>query len=101
MTERPSISFIVPCYNEAGNIEGTVASIKDALSSSNRFDKFEIIIFNDLSTDSTGEIIERIAKEEKSVRTVHNKKNMGFGYNYTEGVRLATGQPTKIVGAGQ
>ena len=90
MAERPSISIIVPCYNEAGNIEGTVESIKSALRSLNRFDRFEIIIFNDCSTDKTGEIIEAIKEREDSVITAHNKRNMGFGYNYTEGVRLAS-----------
>ncbi|MBE9527887.1 MAG: glycosyltransferase family 2 protein [Proteobacteria bacterium] len=89
MADKPSISIIVPCYNEAGNIEGTVESIKSALDSSARFGEAEIIIFNDLSTDSTGEVIDSIAEKEKSVRTVHNERNMGFGYNYTEGVRLA------------
>jgi glycosyltransferase involved in cell wall biosynthesis len=89
VAEKPSISIIVPCYNEAGNIEGTVECIKSALDSSACFGEYEIIIFNDLSTDSTGTVIDSIAKRESSVRTLHNERNMGFGYNYTEGVRLA------------
>ncbi len=89
MAGKPSISIIVPCYNEAGNIEGTVESIKSALNSSGSFGQYEIIIFNDFSTDKTGELIDAIAEREESVRVVHNQRNMGFGYNYTEGVRLA------------
>lgn len=85
---NPSISIIVPCLNEEGNLKGTIESIKEALSSS-RFSDYEILIFNDFSTDNTGKIAEEIKKKEKGIRVIHNPKNMGFGYNYTEGVRLA------------
>jgi len=87
---KPTISIIVPCLNEEKNIRGTVESIKAALAASGRFKTHEIIIFNDGSTDATGAVIDEIKKTEPGVRAVHNPKNMGFGYNYTEGVRLAT-----------
>lgn len=87
--KKPSISIIVPCLNEEGNIRGTVASIKDALEATKRFGDYEILIFDDGSTDATGEVIDELAKSEKGVVPVHNPKNMGFGYNYTEGVRRA------------
>ncbi|GMR05356.1 MAG: hypothetical protein BMS9Abin24_164 [Thermodesulfobacteriota bacterium] len=86
---RPSISIIVPCLNEEGNLRGTVACIKEALDSSKRFSSYEILIFNDFSTDGTGALADEIAKDERSVKVIHNPKNMGFGYNYSEGVRLA------------
>lgn len=86
---KPTISIIVPCLNEEENIRGTVKTIKAALSASARFCDHEIIIFNDGSTDNTGAVIDSIQKSEDNVRAVHNPKNMGFGYNYTEGVRLA------------
>ncbi|HEY4706288.1 MAG TPA: glycosyltransferase family 2 protein [Thermodesulfobacteriota bacterium] len=87
--QLPSVSIIVPCYNEAGNIRGAVECIKDALSSSGAFSSCEILIFNDFSTDDTGRIAEEIKAHEPGVRVIHNPKNMGFGYNYTEGVRQA------------
>jgi glycosyltransferase involved in cell wall biosynthesis len=86
---KPSISIIVPCLNEAENIRDTVESIKTALDNTKRFGDCEILIFNDFSTDGTGEIAEEIQKKEPGVRVIHNPKNMGFGYNYTEGVRQA------------
>ena len=87
---KPTISIIVPCLNEEGNIKGTVKTIKSALAVSASFSDYEIIIFNDGSTDNTGSVINNIQKTEDSIRAIHNQKNMGFGYNYTEGVRLAT-----------
>jgi len=86
---RLSVSIIVPCYNEEGNILGTIGAIKEALSAANTFSSYEILIFNDCSADNTGKIAEEIKKSEKSVRVIHNPRNMGFGYNFTEGVRQA------------
>lgn len=87
--KKPSISIIVPCLNEEGNLRGTIACVKEALDSSGRFSSHEILIFNDFSTDRTGEIAEEIKRQESGIRVIHNPRNMGFGYNYTEGVRLA------------
>jgi len=87
---KPSISVIVPCLNEEGNLRGTIECIKDALTSSDAFSSYEILIFNDFSTDGTGALAEEIKKNETGVKVIHNARNMGFGYNYTEGVRLAT-----------
>ncbi len=86
---KPSISIIVPCLNEEGNLRGTIECIKEALTSSATFSSYEILIFNDFSTDGTGALAEEIRKSERGIRVIHNPKNMGFGYNYTEGVRLA------------
>ncbi len=89
-SERPSISIIVPCYNEGKNISATIESIEKSMRETETFGSTEILIFNDKSTDNTGAVAEEIAKENKNVRVIHNERNMGFGYNYTEGVRLAT-----------
>lgn len=86
----PSISIIVPCYNEEGNLRDTFASIKEALAECGKFSDYEVIIFNDCSTDATGRVAEEIKGRERNVMVVHNPRNMGFGYNYTEGVRRAS-----------
>lgn len=86
---RPSLSVVVPCYNEATNVRGTVESIKAALKEADRFSGYEVLIFNDCSTDETGRIADEIAEKEPEVRVIHNPANRGFGYNYTEGVRQA------------
>lgn len=84
-----SISLIVPCLNEEKNLQGAIDSIKKALSDTGSFPDYEVLIFDDCSTDSTGAVAEEIKRREKNIRVIHNKRNMGFGYNYTEGVRLA------------
>ncbi|MFQ5427508.1 MAG: glycosyltransferase family 2 protein [Thermodesulfobacteriota bacterium] len=88
--KKPSISIIVPCYNEAKNISGTVACINQSIKAVKIFGATEILIFNDKSTDDTGQVAEGLKKKHKNIRVIHNERNMGFGYNYTEGVRQAT-----------
>ncbi|MBI5971563.1 MAG: glycosyltransferase family 2 protein [Deltaproteobacteria bacterium] len=97
MTNKPSISIIVPCLNEEGNLKGAIESIKEALKTADRFGDCEILIFNDGSTDNTGQVAEEISRAEKNVKVIDNPKNMGFGYNYTEGVRLASKDYTIMV----
>ncbi len=88
--EKRTISIIVPCLNEEGNVRAAVCSVKEALSRAGVFADYEILIINDGSTDSTGTVIDSLAANDKRVKAVHNSRNMGFGYSYTEGVRRAS-----------
>ncbi len=72
-----SISIILPALNEEGNIEAAVKDIQSYFNS--REEKYEIIVINDGSTDSTGEIAERLAGEDGTIRVVHHPTNKGYG----------------------
>jgi len=87
LDKKPSISIVVPAYNEEERLEGTVKTINGSLG--DYFSDHEILIFNDKSTDRTGVIADGLKKKDRHIRVVHNPVNMGFGYNYKEGVRLA------------
>lgn len=78
-----SISIILPALNEEGNIEAAIQDIQSYFSS--REEKYEIIVINDGSTDSTGDIVERLAKENGSVRVIHHSINKGYGSALKEG----------------
>src|SRR6266436_240776 len=54
---NPRVSIIVPARNEEETIEQALNSLL-ALD----YDNYEVIAVNDRSTDSTGEIMERIAE---------------------------------------
>ena len=81
-----TISVVVPAYNEEKNLEDAV---KGVLSAVKDFKDYEILIFNDCSSDRTGEIADRLAAANKKIRVVHNRTNMGLGYNYSKGIELA------------
>lgn len=86
------ISIIVPAYNEEKNLANAVENLYTALKNKGMDNQCEILIFNDYSSDKTGETAERLAKENNIIRVFHNKKNMGLGYNFKEGVKAAKGE---------
>ena len=88
MTSKPTISIIIPAYNEEGNIAGTVNEVLKAFG--DRFGAYEILIVNDGSKDGTGEVANALATKNPCIKTIHNSPNMGFGYSYRRGVQAAT-----------
>jgi glycosyltransferase involved in cell wall biosynthesis len=86
MSLRRTISVVVPAYNEAGNLEGAVAT---ALNACAGFDDFEILIVNDGSTDTTAEVAERLARAIPQVRVIHHPRNQGFAAAYGTGLEHA------------
>ena len=83
-----SITVIIPAYNEAGNLPGTVADIVPLVQK--HFQDYEILIFDDHSSDETGPIADEAARKNPKIKVIHNPKNMGLGYNYKTGVKMAS-----------
>lgn len=82
-----TLSVIIPALNEEGNLAAAVDTVLRAIG--NRFADYELLIFDDGSTDRTGAIADELAAGNQHVRAIHNPRNMGFGYNYNRGVELA------------
>ena len=91
MAEKPlpSLSITYPCYNEEKNVERTT---RMALNAAPKFtDDYEVVIVNDGSKDKTGEIADRLAKENPGVvKVVHNNPNKGYGGALTSGLFACT-----------
>jgi glycosyltransferase involved in cell wall biosynthesis len=85
---RPSLTMIIPAYNEEGDLEATLTTVFKAIDG--KINDYEILIFNDNSQDQTGAIADRWAAKNQNIRVIHNTQNMGLGYNYRTGVHLAT-----------
>jgi len=82
-----TLSVIIPALNEEGNLSAAVATVLSAIG--DRFTDYELLIFNDGSTDRTGQIAESLAAGNPHIRVIHNPGNKGFGYSYNTGVKLA------------
>ena len=82
-----TITVIIPSLNEEANISATVNNVLMALNG--RACDYEILLFDDFSTDKTPEIIDALAVENNKIKAIHNDRNMGFGYNFNKGVELA------------
>ena len=87
MVDENSISIIIPALNEEGNIEGLVQTICTAVE--RNFDDYEIILFNDGSTDRTGAGADRMALQNNRITVVHNKRPKCVGGVYKAGRRMA------------
>ncbi len=84
----PSISIILPCYNEEGNVERTAEM---ALKAGKKYAEApEIIIVNDGSKDRTGELADNLAKKHPEIKVVHNNPNRGYGGAVRSGFDAAT-----------
>lgn len=83
-----SISVFFPCYNEQDNIVRTVEQTLAALKKFNA--DFEVIIVNDGSCDSTGQIADELARQDSRVKVVHHPTNLGYGSALQSGFKAAT-----------
>jgi len=72
-----SISAVLPAFNEDENIETAASSMAEALASLPLAD-WEVIIVDDGSVDSTGEIADRLARGNSRIRALHHDQNLGY-----------------------
>ncbi len=87
----PSISVIVPVYNESTRIEFAVDQVMSALNSLDRRVRIEIIYVDDGSTDGSSDVIERLILDYPLVpsRLIKHQSNRGVGTAFINGVLLA------------
>ena len=84
-----SVSIVIPAYNEEKNLEATTNFLLERLKKNGILD-FEVLIFDDNSTDATGRVADELAKKYLQIQVIHNPKNMNLGFNITKGFQLAT-----------
>ena len=82
--ELPSVSVIIPAYNEEKTIVNTIKSI-----AASDYPKFEIIVVDDGSKDKTLSLAKKLAG--KNIRVFH-KKNGGKGTALNFGIAKAEGE---------
>lgn len=86
------ISIVVPALNEEKNLEAAVRGLCSFLDKESFLTDYEILIFDDGSKDRTGELADKLGRENSRIRVIHNSRNMGLGYNLRKGTELATGE---------
>jgi glycosyltransferase involved in cell wall biosynthesis len=87
----PRVSVVVPACNEAANLESAVATLLQQ-----DYPDLEIILVDDRSSDGTGEIIDRLARDDPRIRAVHIKTLppgwLGKVHALHRGVEQASGE---------
>lgn len=91
----PSVSFLVPAYNEENTLSSTIESLIEIDYPKN---KKEIIIINDGSTDNTLKIARELEKKYKEVKVL-NKQNSGKANSLNQAIKIAKGELIAVVDA--
>lgn len=85
MKKDPTVSIIIPVYNDKDYILETIKRVEKAIIPG--FHK-EIIIVDDYSTDGGREILKKLRKK---YRIIFHKKNQGVGGALRSGIKIASG----------
>jgi len=83
------ISFIIPSYNEAGNIPKVLEAINKEMY--NLYYRYEVIFVDDGSSDETLDIIQRLAFQYKEVKYISFTRNFGKESAMLAGLKHASG----------
>ena len=78
-TDGIRVSVVLPAFNEAATIEGTVRTTVETLEGFLPADAFEVIVAEDGCDDHTPEIVDRLAREDDRVRHLHSDRRLGRG----------------------
>ena len=84
---HPSISVVIPVYNEAAEIANMVRAVGGALEK--RGGEFEIIVVDNASDDDTVDRLQPLLGDH--VRLLRNEHNMGKGFSVRRGMLEASG----------
>ncbi|MDL2276840.1 glycosyltransferase, partial [Breznakia sp. OttesenSCG-928-G09] len=80
------VSIIMPVYNSEKYLDTSIGSV---LKQS--YEDFELILVNDGSKDSSGEICDRYALTDKRIKVIH-KENQGLSAARNTGIQQAKGE---------
>jgi cellulose synthase/poly-beta-1,6-N-acetylglucosamine synthase-like glycosyltransferase len=87
LTDTPSLSVVLPAYNEEALIEPTVRTVVATLSEWDT--EFEVVVVNDGSHDRTGEILDTLAATDGRIRLITHAINRGYGAALVTGFESA------------
>src|SRR5512136_392914 len=85
---KPSLSLVVPMFNEEENIEHALAWAVDALE--RHCDDFEIIVVDDASTDRSPDLVRRAAAADPRIKPVRHPVNRKLGGSLKTGFAAAS-----------
>ncbi|HUA66759.1 MAG TPA: glycosyltransferase family 2 protein [Alphaproteobacteria bacterium] len=88
--DSPEISFVIPCYNEEGNLRKLIESIFAAIEPLGF--SYEIVITDDCSQDRSWEVLMELAARDPRIRVQKFAINRGKSAAAWAGMKIARGQ---------
>ncbi len=93
----PTLSVVVPCFNEAECIRETHRHLIEVLSTLGH--EWEIIYVNDGSKDETLDILINLISGSSSIRVISFSRNFGHQTAVTAGIDYAKGEAVVLIDA--
>lgn len=90
MSSQPDISIVIPLFNEEESLPELHGWIKKELDEANL--SYELIFVDDGSTDSSWQIVERLAADYLEVRGIQFNRNYGKSAALNTGFKHAIGE---------
>src|SRR5215217_2290402 len=88
-TTDPRLSCVVPCLNEAINLDALLDQLTEVLASLTRH--WEVIVVDDGSTDGTADRLRRDWADSPRVRVLQLSRNFGKEAALSAGLQVAQG----------
>lgn len=86
------LSVVIPAYNEASRIGPSLQRVVDYLRGRYGAGRFEIIVVDDGSRDSTVSVVEQLGAQAPEVKLIHFSHNRGKGAAVRAGMLVATAE---------
>ena len=90
MSETPELSFVIPCYNEEGNLLALITAVREAVEPLKR--SYEVVITDDCSRDRTWELLKHLAAGDPRIRAQRFAFNCGQSAALWAGMQAARGR---------
>lgn len=88
MLSAPTLSIVIPCYNESESIPALVENLIKIQN-----DEIEVLLVDNGSTDDTQEVLRNALKFQNNafINVLRIENNLGYGHGIMTGVRAAKG----------
>ena len=86
MQDEPLVSILLPSYNHEKYVEEAITSLLNQT-----YKNIELIGVDDFSTDSTFELIRKLASSDSRIKCYRNEKNLGISNTMNRAIALACG----------
>jgi len=90
MSTGPTLSLVIPCYNEEGSLNALITAIREAVDGL-KID-YEVVITDDCSKDKSWEMLKQFAATDPRIRVQRFAFNCGESAASWAGLKAARGQ---------